>query len=81
MSWFSSLYLKWHDRADTAWKPTGYLYRFTGHDETKAGRAITRAAIEQQQRRLLARKRGEPNPPKVRLKARAPNVVTIRRQA
>ena len=32
-------------KPDAAWKPTGYTYRFTGHDEALGVKAVERAKI------------------------------------
>jgi hypothetical protein len=46
---------------DPAWAPSPVVQRFTGYDETQAKRAAMRAAIEEQQRRVLAAHRAEPS--------------------
>lgn len=81
MSWLSRLYQSIVNRPDPAWAPTGFTYRHTGYDPSKLVQSATRAAITEQQRRLLAKKRGEPNPRKARIKKPTSNVVTLRRQA
>ncbi len=44
---------------DPAWMPTRLTQKFSGYDQSKAVRAATRAAIEQEQRRFLAAHRIE----------------------
>ena len=44
---------------DPAWAPTHLVHKFSGYDEDRARRAVTRAAIEQEQRRFLAANRIE----------------------
>lgn len=44
---------------DPVWKPTGYTYRHTGHDESKAVIAAERAKeLADRQRRLAIRRAG-----------------------
>lgn len=80
MTWLTRLYLKWRNRTDSAWKPTGYAYRFDGHDEAKAVQAATRAAVEAENRRLLAAQRCQPAKAAQKPK-RAENVVAMRKVA
>jgi hypothetical protein len=42
---------------DSAWAPTRLIPKFEGHDEAMASRAAARAAIAEQQRRMIAVRR------------------------
>lgn len=48
------------DLPDPAWKPTGYTYRHTGHDEAQGVAAAQRSAAELVARRKLAAERASP---------------------
>lgn len=43
---------------DVPWKPTGYSYRYTGHDESKATVSMQRSKDHDERRRKLALARG-----------------------
>jgi hypothetical protein len=64
---------------DPAWRPTRLVQKFQGYDESKAKRAATRAAIEQEQRRFLAANRVGPSsaPAVIAPQRRRKNVVDI----
>ena len=39
-------------KPDAAWKPTGYTYRFTGHDEALGVKAVERAKLAEAQKMI-----------------------------
>jgi hypothetical protein len=45
---------------DPTWKPTGYTYTFTGHDEAKGVAAVQQADRAAVQRRRIEAARGRP---------------------
>lgn len=68
ISWLRRLFHR--SSADPAWKPTGYTVKYSGFNQRQLARARERAAICEEQRRLLAAKRSQPDPkPRRRRKA------------
>lgn len=48
------------DEPDPVWKPTGYTYRHTGHDEAQGVAAVQRSAEDETRRRQSAAQRARP---------------------
>jgi hypothetical protein len=51
------------DEPDTAWRPTGYAYRHTGHDEALGVAAAKRSDDLAEARRKFAARRAQPRRP------------------
>ncbi len=63
MQWFRNLLgtlLGVDQGPDPAWKPTGYTYTFSGHDEAKGVAAVRQADRAAVKRRQIEAERGRP---------------------
>ena len=78
MNFFTRLFLRFRDRHDSAWAPTGYSRKFdhVGHDEAKASDAARRADLHAKRSRKAAADRALPKAPRKRLPA---NVAPMRK--
>jgi hypothetical protein len=54
----------WFAAVDPAWQPTGIVQRYTGFEQSRLSQSATRAAIEREQRQLLAARRAEAASPR-----------------
>jgi hypothetical protein len=63
---------------DLAWKPTGYRYRYTGHDESLELASAHRASENATKRTAMAAQRSMPVA--AQLPARSANIIDIRRR-
>jgi hypothetical protein len=62
----------WTAKTDPAWAPTRLMQKFVGYDEQKIHQAATRAAIEAEQRRILAAHRVARSTPPATAKPASP---------
>ena len=61
-------------KPDAAWKPTGYTYRFTGHDEALGVKAVERAKLAEAQKMITEANRAT-------AEKRESNVVKMRKKS
>ena len=61
-------------KPDAAWKPTGYTYRFTGHDEALGVKAVERAKLADAQKMVTEANRAT-------AEKRESNVVKMRKKS